>query len=77
MTTLVPHAKFSPVSQNVSPGSVFDTRKSFCAENNNTRCHLSEHTRLEAELAFITSDDLMDHIEVSLRITIIFRMFRC
>ena len=65
------------IAERVSRLSVFYAQKSVCAENSHTLCHLSEHTRLEAELAFITIDDLMNHIDVSLRITIIFRMFRC
>ena len=63
------------IAERVSLLSVFYAQKSVCAENGPTRRHLSEHIRLEAELAFITIDGPMDHIEVSLRITIIFRMF--
>ena len=65
------------IAERFSRLSVFYTQKSICAENSPTRRHLSEHTHLEAELAFTTIDDLMDHIDVSLRITMIFRMFRC
>ena len=44
-------------------GDVYCVQESFRAEKSHTRRHLSEYTHLEIELAFVSFDDLLSHIE--------------
>lgn len=46
-----------------SMGDCYCIQESFRAERSKTRRHLSEFTHVEAELGFLTFDDLLDHLE--------------
>lgn len=47
-------------------GNVYCIEKSFRAEKSLTRRHLSEYTHIEAELDFITFNELLDHLEYTM-----------
>ncbi|CAI5760443.1 unnamed protein product [Candida verbasci] len=51
-------------------GDVYCIQESFRAEKSHTRRHLSEYTHIESELAFLTFDDLLSHLERLLTKTI-------
>lgn len=44
-------------------GNVYCIQESFRAERSHTRRHLSEYTHIEAELGFLSFDDMLEHIE--------------
>lgn len=44
-------------------GDVFCVQESFRAEKSHTRRHLSEYTHVESELAFLTFEEMLDHLE--------------
>lgn len=44
-------------------GDVYCIQESFRAEKSHTRRHLSEYTHIEAELSFLSFEELLDHIE--------------
>lgn len=44
-------------------GDVYCVQESFRAEKSHTRRHLSEYTHIESELAFLTFDDMLNHLE--------------
>src|SRR5271154_1006931 len=50
-----------------SLGDVYCIAPSFRAERSHTRRHLSEYTHIEAELAFLSFNELLDHIEDTVR----------
>lgn len=53
-----------------SLGDVYSIQESFRAEKSHTRRHLSEYTHIEAELAFLSFEDLLTHIETVITKTI-------
>lgn len=53
-----------------SLGDVYCVQESFRAEKSHTRRHLSEYTHIEAELAFISFDELLTHIETVITKTV-------